>query len=262
MKKIYTEIRGRIKEDDSSVPFKDGDYAYFSRTLEGQQYSQICRTDRDGENETILLDINKEAGDRYFRSGGATHSPDHTLLAWSADRNGSEYFTIFVRDLETGNELKDEIKSTTGGVTWAADSKSFFYTVQDDNHRPHKVFHHKLGDDPADDAMIYEEPDSGFFLGVGKTNSGNYIIIDSHDHETSEVRFIDAHTLGAPTLVAARQNGREYSIDDANGLFYIRTNDQAQRTTNWSPRQSTIPALKTGQIWCRTARVCCSRVTS
>lgn len=221
---IYTEIRGRIKEDDSSVPFKDGDYAYFSRTLEGQQYSQICRSDRDGGNETVLLDMNKEAGDGYFRSGGASHSPDHKLMAWSADRNGSEYFTIYVRDVATGDELKDEIASTTGGVTWSADSNSFFYTVQDDNHRPHKVFHHKLGDDPANDKMIYEEPDSGFFLGVGKTNSGNYIIIDSHDHETSEVRFIDAHTLGEPTLIAARQNGREYSIDDANGQFYIRTN--------------------------------------
>jgi oligopeptidase B len=222
--RIYTEIRGRIKEDDSSVPFKDGDYAYFSRTLEGQQYSQICRSDRDGGNETVLLDMNKEAGEGYFRSGGAAHSPDHKLVAWSADRNGSEYFTIYVRDVATGDELKDEIASTTGGVTWAADSKSFFYTVQDDNHRPHKVFHHTLGDNPSNDKLIYEEPDSGFFLGVGKTNSGNFIIIDSHDHETSEVRFIDAHTLGAPTLVAARKNGREYSIDDADGVFYIRTN--------------------------------------
>lgn len=221
---IYAEIRGRIKEDDSSVPFKDGDFAYFTRTLEGQQYPQICRSDRDGGNEHVLIDMNKEAGEGYFRSGGTSHSPDHKLLAWSADRKGSEYFTIFVRDLSTGEELEDKIESTTGGVTWAADSKSFFYTVQDENHRPHKVFHHYLGEDPANDKMIYEEPDSGFFLGVGKTNSGNYILIDSHDHETSEVRFIDAHKLDAPTLIAERKNGHEYHVDDANGLFYIHTN--------------------------------------
>ena len=222
---IYREIRGRIKEDDTTVPFKHGDYAYFSRTQEGKQYSQLCRTDRDGDNETVLIDFNVEAGDGYFRSGGASHSPSHQYLAWSCDRKGSEYFTIYVRDLASGDELSDEIANTTGGTVWAADSKSFFYIVQDENHRPHKVFQHKLGEPSENDRLVYEEKDSGFFLGLSKTSSGNYILIDANDHVTSEVHLIDAHNADSePQLVSPREPGREYSVEDAGGQLYISTN--------------------------------------
>ncbi|MFT6658708.1 S9 family peptidase [Maritalea sp.] len=222
---IYNEIRGRIKEDDTSVPFKHGAYAYFSRTLEGKQYSQVCRTDRDGGNEVVLIDNNVEAGDGYFRSGGASHSPDHKLLAWSCDRKGSEYFTVFVRDLETGKELSDQIINTSGGTVWAADSQSFFYIIQDENHRPHKVFQHTLGTDAAKDRLVYEEKDAGFFLGLHKTSSGNLILIDANDHETSEIRYIDAHNANSdPVLISARVEGREYGVEDDGETLYIVTN--------------------------------------
>jgi len=222
---IYNEIRGRIKEDDTSVPFKHGDYAYFSRTLEGQQYSQLCRTDRDGGNEAILIDNNVEAGDGYFRSGGAAHAPNHKLLAWSCDRKGSEYFTIYVRDLETGKELEDQIANSAGGIVWAADSESFFYIVQDENHRPHKVFHHKLGGKAEDDRLVYEEKNPGFFLGIHKTSSGKLILIDANDHETSEIRYIPADSPEAsPTLISERIEGREYGIEDHGDTLYITTN--------------------------------------
>ena len=222
---IYKEIRGRIKEDDTSVPFKHGPYAYFSRTLEGQQYSQLCRTDRDGGNEAVLLDQNVEAGDGYFRSGGASHSPNHQYLAWSCDRKGSEYFTIFVRDFETGKELEDQIINTSGGTVWAADSKSFFYIVQDENHRPHKVFQHKLGDDAANDRLVYEEKNPGFFLSLNKTSSGNLILIDANDHITSEIRYIPTDKADSyPVLVAERVTGREYGVEDDGNTLYIVTN--------------------------------------
>lgn len=222
---IYQEIRGRIKEEDSSVPSKDGPYAYFSRTQEGKQYSQMCRIDRDGGNERVLIDYNIEAGDGYFRSGGAARSPNHELLAWSCDRKGSEYFTIFLRDIETGKELADQIVNTTGGIVWAADSNSFFYIVQDENHRPHKVFRHVVGQEASLDTLVYEEKNPGYFLGISKTSSGNYILIDSNDHETSEVRFIDAHKPeSAPILVTPRAEDREYSVEDDGEHFYIVTN--------------------------------------
>jgi len=222
---IYKEIRGRIKEDDTSVPFKHGPYAYFSRTLEGQQYSQVCRTDRDGANEVVLIDNNVEAGDGYFRSGGASYSPDHKRLAWSCDRKGSEYFTLYLRDLETGKELEDQIPNTSGSAVWAADSRSFFYVVQDENHRPHKVFHHEIGDDSAEDRLVYEEMNPGFFLGLSKTSSGNLILIDANDHETSEIRYIDAKNADtAPVLISERLDGREYSVEDDGDTLYIVTN--------------------------------------
>lgn len=222
---IYQEIRGRIKEEDSSVPSKDGPYAYFSRTQEGKQYSQICRTDRDGGNERVIIDYNIEAGDGYFRSGGAARSPNHKLLAWSCDRKGSEYFTIYLRDIDTGKELADQIPNTTGGVVWAADNESFFYIVQDENHRPHKVFRHVVGQEADLDTLVYEEKNPGYFLGLSKTSSGNFILIDSNDHETSEVRFIDAHNAeSAPKLIAPRAEGREYSVEDDGTHFYIVTN--------------------------------------
>lgn len=221
---IYKEIRGRIKEDETSVPTPDGAFAYFSRTLEGKQYAQLVRTPRAGGTEEILLDCNVEAGDGYFGFGGASHDASHNLLLWSCDRKGSEYYTIFVRDLITGKELKDTIERASGGGVWAADSKSFYYTELDENHRPYRVLRHVLGTDQSADSVVYEEADAGFFVGVGKTLSDRYITINAHDHQTSEIWLIDAHEGGDPILVAARTTGLEYDVDERDGTLYIRTN--------------------------------------
>ena len=153
------------------------------------------------------------------------HSPDHRLLAWSHDDAGSEFFTLSVRDLATGHDLADVIPDTAGSTAWSADARHLFYVRLDASHRPSRVFRHKLGTAPETDVLVYEEPDPGFFVSLGKTRSQHFILIHTHDHETSEVRFICAEDPeGQPTLVAAREIAVEYSVDEANGTFFILTN--------------------------------------
>ena len=221
---IYKEIRGRIKEDDSGIASPDGPWAYNSRMLEGKQYPLIVRTPREGGPETILLDCNVEAGDAYFGFAGAEHDRSHRYLAWAADRAGSEYYDIVIRDLDTGKDSAEVIKETAGSYVWSNDSKAIYYTEYDDNHRPFRIRLHAIGTDQADDPIIFEEKDPGFFVGVGRTLSDKFIVIDAHDHQTSECWLIDAEKGGEPRLVAPRLTDREYDIDEREGLLYIRTN--------------------------------------
>lgn len=221
---IYKEIRGRIKEDDSGIASPDGPWAYNSRMLEGKQYPLVVRTPRDGGEEAVLLDCNVEAGDGYFGFAGAEHDRSHRYLAWAADRAGSEYYDIVIRDLETGLDSAEIIKETAGSYVWTNDSSALYYTEYDDNHRPYRVRLHVIGTDQANDPIIFEEKDPGFFVGVGRTQSDKFIVIDAHDHQTSECRLIDAELGGAPRLVAPRLTDREYDLEERHGLLYIRTN--------------------------------------
>ncbi|MBE0581039.1 S9 family peptidase [Devosia sp.] len=221
---IYKEIRGRIKEDDSGIASPDGPFAYNSRMLEGKQYPQIVRTARNGGPETVLLDCNVEAGEGYFGFAGAEHDRSHRYLAWAADRAGSEYYDIVIRDLETGTDSAEVIKDTAGSYVWSNGSKAIYYTEYDDNHRPYRVRLHVIGTGQASDPIIFEEKDPGFFVGVGRTLSDKFIVIDAHDHQTSECWLIDAELGGAPRLVAPRVTDREYDIDERDGVLYIRTN--------------------------------------
>jgi oligopeptidase B len=221
---IYREIRGRMKEDDSGVPSPDGPFAYNTRMLEGQQYPLIVRTPRDGGPETVLLDCNAEAGEGYFGFAGAEHDRSHRLLAWGADRAGSEYYDIVVRDLTSGADSADVIRDTAGSYVWSNDSSAIYYTEYDDNHRPCRVRRHVLGTDQANDPVIFEEADPGFFVGVGRTLSDRLIVIDAHDHQTSETWLIDAEREGEPMLVAPRLTDREYEVDEREGVLFIRTN--------------------------------------
>jgi len=221
---IYGEIRGRIKEDDSGIPTPDGDYAYFARMLEGKQYPQLVRTPRAGGAETVLLDCNLEAGEEYFGFGGAEHDPSHRLLAWSADRQGSEYYDLVIRDLATGKDTGERLVDTAGGGIWSNDSKSLYYTEYDDNHRPFRVRRHILGTPQETDEIVYQESDPGFFVGVGKTLSERFIVISAHDHVTSECWLIDAQAPGLPRLVQKREAELEYDIDERDGVLFIRTN--------------------------------------
>ncbi|WP_336799418.1 S9 family peptidase [Kaistia sp. MMO-174] len=225
--KLFAEMRGRIKEDDSSVPSPDGDFAYAMRFTEGAEQPLVVRTARDGSGpETILLDGNQMAAGRaYFRLGSADHSPDHKRLAFAYDDKGSEYYTLHVRDIESGADLSDAIEATTGGGVWAADSNTLFYTVLDDNHRPCRIYRHVVGTPQSEDVLVFEEKDPGFFLGVGQTQSSRYILIDSHDHETSEVHLLDAEDpTGAHRLIAERVTAEEYSVDHSGDTLYILTN--------------------------------------
>ncbi len=224
--KLFAEMRGRIKEDDSSVPSPDGPYAYGIKYVTGGQHPKYLRTKRDGSDEEIILDGDKEAeGKAYFKFGGASHSDDHKLLAWAYDDKGSEFYSLQIRDLETGKDTETVIEDTAGGGIFSADGKYLFYVRLDPNHRPSKLFRHEIGTDPAKDVLVYEEEDAGFFMGVGRTQSGDTIVIDIHDHETSEVRVIPAHSpLDPPQLIAARDTGVEYSIEDNGDTYYILTN--------------------------------------
>jgi oligopeptidase B len=223
---LFKEMRGRIKEDDSSVPSPDGPWAYAVRYVEGGQHPLYVREKRDGGGEQIMLDGNALGeGRAYFRIGGAFHSPDHRLLAWSHDDSGSEFFTLSIRDLDAGGDLADVIPDTGGSAAWSADGHHLFYVRLDANHRPSRVFRHKLGTSPEADVLVYEEPDPGFFVGVGKTQSRCFILIDAHDHQTSEVRMIPADAPETqPRVVAPRETAVEYHVDEAHGTLFILTN--------------------------------------
>ena len=225
---LFQEIKGRIKEDDSSVPSPHGNWLYYTRYETGAQHPLFCRKPRHGGEETIILDGNKEAEPHaYFKIGGAARSHDDRLFAWSADLKGSEYFGIRVRDMTSGSELADLVPDTSGGIVWTLDNQSFYYVKVDENHRPAHVFRHRLGTDALEDECVYHESDPSFFVSVGATQSGRYILINVHDHQTSEVHLIDAADPDAhPRLVEPRLPGIEYDLEhDARGdRFLIVTN--------------------------------------
>ena len=226
-KVLFAEMKGRIKEDDSSVPVKDGPYAYGTLFVTGGEQPRYFREARDGGERKLMLDGDKEAaGKGYFRLAGLDHSTDHAFGIWGYDDKGSEYFTLKIRDLATGEDLADVVENTGGGGVWAPDGKSFFYSALDENHRPSKVFHHIVGTPQSTDRLVYEEKDPGFFMGVGGSLLDDYIFIDIHDHETSEYRILSTKDLMAePKLVAAREEGIEYEITEGGDVFYILTND-------------------------------------
>jgi oligopeptidase B len=225
-KTLVAEMRGRIKEDDSSVPSPDGPYAYMSKFREGGQHQLIGRSPRDGGEIQIVLDGDQLAADEeYFKFGGSRHSPDHALVAWSADLKGSEYFSVRVRNWADGADRDDLVEETDGSVVWTLDSSAFFYVQLDDNHRPMQVWLHRLGNPQADDVLVYEEQDSGWFTHIHESTSGRFCVIAGGDHETSEQRIIDlADPDAPPRLIAARETGVQYSIADRGEQLFILTN--------------------------------------
>jgi oligopeptidase B len=225
-KTLVAEMRGRIKEDDSSVPSPDGPFAYMRKFREGGQHEMYGRMPRDGGEIEIVLDGDELAEDHdYFKFGGSRHSPDHRLVAWSADIQGSEYFSIRVRSWADHKDHDDLVEETDGAVVWTADSKAFFYVKLDDNHRPMQVWRHRLGTPQSDDVLVYEEPDSGWFTHIHESTSGRYCVIAGGDHETSEQRLIDlADPDAPPRVIAAREEGVQYSIADRGDELFILTN--------------------------------------
>ena len=223
---LFAEMKGRIKEDDSSVPMKYGPFAYGTSYRTGGEHPRFFRTPRDGGKQVILIDGDKEAeGKAYFRIGGVDHSSDHHHLLWSFDDNGSEYYTLRVRHAASGNELPDIVTDTGGSGTWNADNSGFFYTRLDENHRPAHIFYHRLGKDVGDDRLVYEELDPGFFMNVGGTRLNDWIMISINDHETSEYRLLPADAPEAePVVVKAREPGVQYDLEEGGDVFFILTN--------------------------------------
>jgi oligopeptidase B len=224
--RLVAEMRGRIKEDDSSVPSPDGEFEYFTRFREGGQHEMIGRSRRDGSDTRILLDGDALAAQSdYFRFGGAQHSCDHRLQAWSADVKGSEYFTIRVRDWETGEDMADIVEQTSGDIVWSADARAFFYVKLDENHRPLQVYLHRLGTAQSEDRLIYEEKDAGWFVHIHESASRRFCVIAGGDHETSEQYLIDLRDPSAqPRLIAPREVGVQYSVYDRGDELFILTN--------------------------------------
>ena len=225
-KKLVAEMRGRIKEDDSSVPSPDGPFAYFRKFREGGQHEMFGRHPRDGGEAEIVLDGDALAADyKYFKFGGSRHSPDHRLQAWSADIKGSEYFTIRVRNWVDATDLDDVVEETDGGVVWNAGSTAFYYVKLDDNHRPMQVWKHRLGTPQQDDILIHQEQDAGWFTHIHESASRRFCVIAGGDHETSEQWLVDlVNEEAKPRLVAAREKGVQYSVADRGDKLFILTN--------------------------------------
>jgi oligopeptidase B len=230
-KKLIKEMRGRIKEDDSSVPAKDGAFAYYARYREGGQHPLMCRKPYDRDGEQIMLDGDALAkGKAYFSLGGAWHSPDHKLLAWSSDDKGSELYALRVRDLSNGKDHADLIPETAGEAVWLADASGFLYVRLDKEHRPSRVYLHKLGQATKDDQLIYEEKDKGFFVSAGGLQANRYAAISTGDHDTSEVYLFDLKNPSAGLrLIEKRTTGLRYEVEhhpSMNGIetLFILTN--------------------------------------
>ncbi|HQS13793.1 S9 family peptidase [Reyranella sp.] len=226
-KVLVAEMRGRIKEDDAGVPTPDGPFSYLWKFREGGQHQQIGRTPRNGGEMQTILDGDALAKQSdYFKFGGTRHSPDHRLEAWSADLRGSEYFTLRIRRWDTAEDLPDILTETSGSVVWGRDSSFFFYVRVDDNHRPLKVYRHVLGTAQADDVLVYEEKDVGWFTRIGKSASGRFCVISGGDHDTTEQWLIDLSSPDAePRLIAPREKGVRYSVADRGDELFILTNE-------------------------------------
>ncbi|WP_367187578.1 S9 family peptidase [Henriciella sp.] len=226
---LLKEMRGRIKEDDSSVPAKDGPYAYYVRYREGGEYPVYARKPAsqafaEEAPETVLFDGDKEAeNESYFSIRGLEQSPDHKLLASAVDTQGSEYYTVSVRDIETGAAVGTPIEGTYGSFVWGADSNLLYWVERDEMGRPTAVFQRNL--ETGEDVEIYRESDPGFFVGVGKTESEDYILIETGGHTSGETWFFPAGAKSPePKLIAPRKEDEEYDIVHWNDAFYILTN--------------------------------------
>ena len=225
---LFVEMKARLKEDDRQVPQPHGGFEYFPRFVKNGQYAQLCRMARGGaaDDAEVMLDGNSEAaGKKYWSLGGASHSSDHKRLAYATDDKGSELYTIRVRDLATGTTLPDEIADTRSDIIWARDGQTFFYVKVDDNQRPRDVYRHRVGTAASEDVLVYSEADPGFFVGVSATQSRKFILIDIHDHETSEVLLIDADAPETPPrLVETRVAGHQYGVEHHGDKLIITTN--------------------------------------
>lgn len=224
--KLFGELKARIKEDDQSVPYPQGPYLYYSRVESGKQYAIHCRRRRDdaAASEEILLDLNQLAeGQKFLQLHGFEPSPDHRLLAYAIDTDGSERCTLRIRDLATGRDLPDQITEAQGAAEWAEDNRTLLYVRLNENLRPYRVLRHVLGQ--SEDALVFEEADNKFFVGLSKTMDGRYFVIGCDTHDASEVRTIPVRRPDAsPHLICARRPGHEYEVEHHGECYYILTN--------------------------------------
>jgi oligopeptidase B len=222
--KLKREMKARMEQNESGVPSRDGPYAYWSRFLPGAEHPRIVRARRAGGAEQVLLDGPRlAAGKSYFSFHELRHSPNHRLYAYTIDDTGSETHDLRIRSIAAGRDLPDVIPEVAS-FAWAQDSRTLFYVRLDDDHRPRFVYRHRLGTDPANDALVFEEKDLGFEVSVSSTRSGRFVVISTVGGDSSEEWLIDAaRPQTAPVLVAAREANVRYDLDDWGDRLVIRT---------------------------------------
>lgn len=226
---LFEEMKGRLQEDDASVPRRDGEWDYRWAFVPGAQYRRWLRRPAAGGEEQLIIDEAVEAeGKDFFRLGALAISPDARFAAWTADRSGAERFTLAIRDLATGADIETVTEVANGAVVWSAGSDAVAFAEVNDKWRTYRARLHRLGQDPADDVTLYEERDNdGFNVGVGRTQDRAWITVSTGDHETSETRLVPAADPGAePLLVSPRRTGRRYQVDAAHGRLWVLTNDE------------------------------------
>lgn len=225
-KKLFEELKSKIKNEDNSVPKKDGDYYYAYKYNKNSEYPIYYRKNIKNNFEEIILDCEKKSKTHsYFNVAAISHSHNHKHLAYNIDTNGSEYFSIFIENIETKEILSPEIKNTTGDIIWSLDNNYIFYVGLDQNHRPTKVFKHKIGSDSEKDLLIYEEKDPSFFCSINLSKTKKYLFIRTADHETSEYLFINLKlNQTTPILFKKRIKKIEYDLEHHEKFFVISTN--------------------------------------
>ena len=231
-KTLFDEIKGRIKLDDESIPFKDRDYEYWTKTTTKGNYSIKLRkkigTDLieeywNGDEEK------KKLNTEYFGVGDIEVSYNDKILGYSLDLKGSEYYTIYLRDIETNKIISEKIEDTAGGITFSLDDKFIFYSKLDKFHRPRKIYRHKIGDNISNDKLIFEEKSDAFTVGINLTSDEKYFIITSSDHNTSEqYYFKSTEENPEPKLIKKRNKGIIYSVNSWDNHFYNHTNEKAE----------------------------------
>ncbi|CAO6128799.1 PtrB Protease II [Candidatus Pelagibacterales bacterium] len=225
-KKLFEELKSKIKNEDNSVPKKDGNYFYGYKYNKNSEYPIYYRKNITNNSEEIILDCEKKSKTHaYFNVASISHSHDHKHVAYNIDTNGSEYFSIFIEDIQKKELLSPEIKNTTGNIVWSLDNKYIFYVRLDQNHRPTKVFQHKIGSNSEKDLLIYEEKDPSFFCSINLSKTKNYLFIRTADHETSEYLFINLKLNETkPILFRKRIKKIEYDLEHHEKFFLISTN--------------------------------------
>ena len=224
---LFEEMKGRIKEDDSSLPQPDGPFDYYARYAIGGQHPVYARRPRgEAEGEEVLINADAlSKGKPFFNIASAGHSPDHALFAFAVDEQGSEYHRIYLKDLTNGETLPDPVESAEGGFVFSPDGAWLFWVFRDENARPSKVFRRPVRGSAADDVLVYEEPDEGMFVHLDETRSRAFILITAGDHETSAAWLIPAADPAAePKIVEPRTQGLMYGVEHWDGRFVIHTN--------------------------------------
>ena len=231
-KELFNEIKGRIKLDDESLPFKDFDYEYWSKTTAKGNYSIKLRKKIGTNNVEEIWNGDEEKEKlnvEYFGVGDLEVSFNDKYLGYSLDTKGSEYYTIYIRDINTKKLVTEKIEETSGSVTFSLDDNYIFYSKLDEHHRPRKIYRHKLGSTTQEDQLIFEEKSEAFTVGIGLSSDDKYFFINSSDHNTSEQYYFDVNEKDPkPKLIKKRQRGILYSVNSWNEKFYNHTNENAE----------------------------------